>query len=393
MAFPERFSNLPDYAFPRLRKLLHGMTPGGTEINMTIGEPRHPMPDFLDEVLAGATAGFAKYPPNDGAPFLLEAMADWIARRFDVSVNPEREILALNGTREGLFNSCIALCPEVASNGAKPVVLLPNPFYQVYAVAALTVGAEPIYVAATEASGFLPDFAGIDPELLDRTQIVYQCSPSNPQGAVASADYLREVLELAEKHDFTVFSDECYSEVYRDAPPPSIIQVAREMGIDPNRVVIFHSLSKRSNLPGIRCGFAASGSENIARMKQLRNYAGAPLPLPLQTVAAAVWQDEAHVDQSRKMYHQKYQIADEIFGDLPGYRSPEAGFFLWLPVEDGEQATTKLWQETGVKVLPGSYLSRSADGINPGDKYIRAALVTDIDDTRTGLTRLRSCLY
>lgn len=187
--------------------------------------------------------------------------------------------MALNGTREGLMNACIALCPET-KGGKQPVVLMPNPFYQVYAVAAVTVGAEPVFVPATRESGFLPDYHALPDEMLDRTAVAYICSPSNPQGAVASADYLRDLIALAEKHDFKVFSDECYSEIYRGSPPVSALQVAQEMGADPDRVVIFHSLSKRSNLPGLRSGFVASGASNIDHIKRLRAYSGAPLPLP-----------------------------------------------------------------------------------------------------------------
>ncbi|MFC2970035.1 aminotransferase class I/II-fold pyridoxal phosphate-dependent enzyme [Acidimangrovimonas pyrenivorans] len=396
MAFPERFSNLPDYAFPRLRALLDIHEPGGAPIAMTIGEPRHPFPDFVGEILAGNLGGFAKYPPNDGTPELLTAIAGWIRRRYGVTLEAERRIMALNGTREGLFNAAIALSPETKS-GKQPVILTPNPFYQVYAVAALTVGAEPIYVPATAATGFLPDYAALPAEVLDRVTIAYLCSPSNPQGAVASADYLADLMALAEKHDFTIFADECYSEIWRSAPPPGALEVAAKTGADPERVFVFHSLSKRSNLPGLRSGFVAGGPEGIARIKQLRAYAGAPLPLPLQRVAERVWDDEAHVAASRALYHEKFALADEVFAGLQGYQPPEGGFFLWLPVPesvgDGEAAALKLWRETGVRVLPGAYLARDAAGGNPGAGYIRVALVAPKEETQRGLTTLRDCLY
>ena len=391
MDYPERFAHLPDYAFPRLRALLDVHAPGGTPVAMTIGEPRHPMPPFLAEVLNGAIAGFARYPNNDGTPDLLEAIAAWIARRYDVTVGPDR-LMALNGTREGLFNAALALCPE-RKNGQRPVVLTPNPFYQVYAVAALAVGAEPQYVAATAATGHLPDYGALDPELLDRTAIAYVCSPANPQGAVADRDYWRKLLALAEKHDFRIFADECYSEIWRGTPPTGILDVAQEVGADPERLLAFHSLSKRSNLPGLRSGFVAGGVESIRRIRQLRAYSGAPLPEPLQAVAAATWADEAHVEENRALYREKYAIADEILGDLQGYMAPQAGFFLWLPVTDGEAAALKLWRETGVRVLPGAYLARDAAGGNPGQGFIRAALVAPAEETRDGLARLRACLY
>jgi N-succinyldiaminopimelate aminotransferase len=391
MAFPERFSNLPEYAFPRLRRLLDAHAPGGDPIAMTIGEPRHPMPDFVGPILAANLSGFAVYPPNEGAPELLAAIAAWIARRYGVTL-PEDRLMALNGSREGLFNACIALCPETKA-GLKPVVLMPNPFYQVYAVAALTVGAEPVYVPATAATGFLPDYGSLPKDLLDRVALAYICSPSNPQGAVASANYLADLLALAEKHDFRVLADECYSEIWRDAPPPGLLQVAQAQGADPERVVVFHSLSKRSNLPGLRSGFVAAGPESMARIRKLRSFAGAPLPLPLQRVAEACWRDEAHVDASRALYHRKFADADRIFSGLQGYWAPGGGFFLWLPVDDGERAALKLWRETGVRVLPGSYLSRDLGGENPGKGYIRVALVAAPEETQRGLTLLRDCTY
>ncbi|MFN3953769.1 MAG: aminotransferase class I/II-fold pyridoxal phosphate-dependent enzyme [Pararhodobacter sp.] len=391
MAFPERFSNLPEYAFPRLRALLDHHQPGGEPIAMTIGEPRHAMPPFLAEVLTGALEGFARYPANDGTPALLAAISGWITERYGVTLEPER-LMALNGTREGLFNAALALCPE-QKRGRKPVVLTPNPFYQVYAVAALAAGAEPHYVPATAATGHLPDYAALSAELLDRVSIAYLCSPANPQGAVASRDYWADLLHLAEKHDFRIFADECYAEIYRDAPPPGILEVAQAIGADPERVLSFHSLSKRSNLPGLRSGFVAGGSRAIKAIRQLRAYAGAPLPEPLQAVAAAAWADEAHVRESRALYRRKYALADEVFAGLNAYKPPQAGFFLWLPVEDGEAAALRLWRETGVRALPGAYLSREVNGQSPGAGYIRVALVAPETETRRGLTLLRDCLY
>ena len=391
MAFPERFSNLPDYAFPRLRKLLDSHAPGGDPIAMTIGEPRHAMPDFVGPILAANLGGFGVYPPNDGAPELLAAIAGWIARRYGVTVAEDR-LMVLNGTREGLFNAAIALCPETKT-GKKPVILMPNPFYQVYAVAALTVGAEPVYVPATAATGHLPDYGSLPQDVLDRVALAYICSPANPQGAVASADYLADLLALAEKHDFKILADECYSEIWRDTAPPGLLQVAASEGADSERAVVFHSLSKRSNLPGLRSGFVASGPQSMLRLRQLRAFAGAPLPLPLQKVAEACWQDEGHVTASRALYQAKFRQADQIFAGLQGYQTPAGGFFLWLPVDDGEAATMKLWRETGVRVLPGAYLSRDAGGQNPGKGYIRVALVAPATETQRGLIQLRDCLY
>jgi N-succinyldiaminopimelate aminotransferase len=391
MQFPERFSSLPDYAFPRLRKLLDPHQPGAEPIAMTIGEPRHPMPDFVAEVMAQNIGGFAIYPPNDGTPELLAAISGWVQRRFGVALGEDR-LMVLNGTREGLFNAAVALCPET-KGGKRPVVLMPNPFYQVYAVAALAMGAEPVYVPATAATGFLPDYAALPHDVLDRTAIAYLCSPANPQGAIASRDYFATLLKLAERHDFRVFSDECYSEIWRDAPPPGGLEAAQAIGADPERICVFHSLSKRSNLPGLRSGFVAGGPDSIARIRQLRAFAGAPLPLPVQRVSERAWADEAHVVANLALYQEKFRIADEVFAGVQGFQNPEGGFFLWLPVEDGEEAALKLWVQAGVRVLPGSYLSREAGGQNPGKGYIRVALVAPKDEMQRGLIRLRDCIY
>ena len=391
MIYPERFSNLADYAFPRLRALLDVHEPGGEPLALTIGEPQHAFPSWVGDVLADNIAGFAKYPPNDGEPELLAAISAWIDRRYGVDVGPDR-IMALNGTREGLYNAAMALCPET-KNGKRPVILTPNPFYQVYMIASISVGAETVFVPATADNGFLPDYASMPADVLDRTAIAYICSPSNPQGAVASRDYWRELIALAEKHDFRIFADECYSEIYRDEAPVGALEVAAEMGADPERITIFHSLSKRSNLPGLRSGFVAGGTESIRLIRQLRAYSGAPLPLPIQRVSTRVWSDEEHVIENRALYNAKYKMAEEVLGNLPGYLTPEGGFFLWLPVEDGEAAALKLWRETGVRVLPGGYLSRDVNDKNPGKGFIRVAMVAPMEEMRRGLTLIRECLY
>lgn len=389
--FPERFSNLPAYAFPRLRALLDPYAPGGDVVNMTIGEPKHPFPAWVPEVLAANVDGFASYPPNDGSPELLQAISDWIARRYDVSMPPD-QIMTLNGSREGLYNAAMALLPET-KNGKTPVVLIPNPFYQVYMIGALSVAAEPVFVAATRQNGFLPDYGSLPADVLDRTTAAYICSPANPQGAVADRGYWRDLIALAEKHDFRLFSDECYSEIYRDTPPPGILEVAQEMGADPDRIVIFQSLSKRSNLPGMRSGFVATGPEAIKRMRQHRAYSGAPLPLPLQRVAERAWADEEHVIENRALYQEKFRIADDILNGVPGYQGPEGGFFLWLPVEDGEDAALSLWKHAGIRVLPGAYLSREVDGDIPGKPYIRVAMVAPKEEMAQALITLRNHLY
>ncbi|GMG80881.1 aminotransferase class I/II-fold pyridoxal phosphate-dependent enzyme [Paralimibaculum aggregatum] len=391
MQFPARFESLPEYAFPRLRRLLGDTPPGGDPIAMSIGEPQHPVPDFVGPIMLEHSASLSRYPPNEGLPELRGAISDWLARRYGVAEayrDPEHSILPLNGTREGLFAACIALSPE-AKNGQRPAVLMPNPFYQCYAVAAITAGAEPVYVPATAATGHLPDFAALPEDLLARTTVVYICAPANPQGACADAGYWRRLFALAERHDFRIFADECYSEIWRERPPVGALEVLSADRGDPERLVVFHSLSKRSNLAGLRSGFACTGPENRARMLQLRAYAGAPLPIPAQHAAAATWADEAHVGANRALYQEKFAIADEILGNLPGYAAPEAGFFLWLELGDGEAAALRLWREAGVRALPGAYLSRPVSerlgGGDPGAAYLRLALVAPAADVRRGL--------
>ena len=392
--FPERFSNLPPYAFPRLRALLDPHPAGGPVVHMTIGEPKHAFPAWIAEILNSEIAGFGVYPPNEGTPELRGAISEWIKRRYGVAMDPETQVMAANGTREALYNVCIALVPEKVK-GQRPIILMPNPFYQVYMIGAISVAAEPMFVPATREDGYLPDYASLPPAVLNRTAAVYICSPANPQGSVASREYWRTLIALAERYDFRIFADECYSEIYRGTEPPvGALEVAAEMKANPERVVVFHSLSTRSNLPGLRAGFIAGGPKSIAACKQLRAYSGAPIPLPLQRVAEAVWADEAHVVENRRLYGEKYVLADEIFREVNSYKGPDAGFFLWLPVEDGETAALKAWTETGVRVLPGAYLSQDDDqGRNPGKGYVRVAMVAPKDDMQAGLIRLRDCLY
>ena len=389
--YPERFSHLPEYAFPRLRALLDGHNFVGPQYNMTIGEPQHLYPLWIKDVLLDHIDGFNRYPANDGIEKLQTSIVDWFYQRFGVTLSSDKNILPVNGTREGLYNVSMALCPEKLRD-SPPFVLIPNPFYQVYMISALSVNSEPLFISTDEQSGHLPDYFGLKADILNKTSAAYICSPSNPQGAVATADYLTALIELAEKYDFKIFADECYSEIYRYAPPPGLMQVSEKLGADPNRVVTFHSLSKRSNLPGLRSGFAASGEKNIKQMKQLKAYSGAPIPEPLQHVSASVWSDEEHVVKNRKIYEIKYKIADQIFNDFDGYFSPEAGFFLWINVGDGEKVALELWQNCGVRVLPGRYLAKDFNGQSPGDQFIRVAMVSELEETKRGLSKIREFL-
>ena len=391
MDYPERFENLPLYAFSRLRELLDGVEPGDREISMSIGEPRHSFPEWVTDIIVQNAGGFNDYPANEGIPELKKQIVDWLQRRYSVSLDPQKNILALNGTREGLYNSLIALCPE-QKNKSRPIILIPNPFYQVYMASSLAINAEPYFVEAAPQNNHLPDFSGVPNDILRRTTGLYLCSPSNPQGSVATSEYWIELLNLAEQYDFIIFADECYSEIYREQAPPGALEALNKITANPERLVIFHSLSKRSNLPGLRSGFLATGPENLKRLTQLKSYGGAPLPKPLQYAAAAVWSDEEHVKVNRKLYAAKYKLADDILSGLEGYSSPEAGFFLWIKVQDCEKTTLDLWRETGVRVLPGAYLAQEKNGRNPGQDFIRVALVAQQNITGEALTKIRSFL-
>ena len=391
-----KFSELPEYAFPRLRALLDGVKGGDVETAMHIGEPKHPFPDFVTNQIIKHANSFNSYPSNDGVPYLLCAIAEWIRKRYDVdSVDPESQIISLNGTREGLFNAAIALGHK-SKNGSVPAVLIPNPFYQCYMVAAKAIGAEPIFTPADSTNGYLPDFQNLPKSVLSRTALCYVCSPSNPQGAIADESYWTRLLDLAETYDFYILSDECYSEIYRDKKPPGSIQFLKKKSSDPERLLVFNSLSKRSNLPGLRSGFAVGGRNVIASLKKLKSYSGAPSPTAVQFAAAEAWRDEAHVEQNRELYRKKVNIADQILGETKGYRAPEAGFFIWLPVNNDEKTAKALWNKFGIKVLPGSYLSQenyhTFTKRNPGRDYIRIALVATESQITKGLKSISAYL-
>lgn len=392
MQLSERLSSLPAYPFPRLRQLLNGVAAGNHMIDLSIGEPRQPMPDWVGLTVSEFSPGFASYPPNAGTPELLEVISGWLRHRYGVEdMDPKTRILALNGTREGLFNASLALCPT-QKKGKTPYVLIPNPFYPPYAAGATLAGAKPYFVPASRSENYLPDFASLPSTVLERTALLYLCSPANPQGVVAPLDYLKELVRLAEHHGFRILADECYSDIYRHKPPPGALEAAVLTNANPETVAVFHSLSKRSGLPGLRSGFVAGGTEAITAMKKLRTYGGAPVATPLLAASAKAWVDQEHVEKNRAAYCAKYQIADEILGGFAGYMSPEAGLFLWLNVGNGEETALRLWQQAGLRVVPGKYLGRTVDDHNPGSKYIRVALVASDSVLRIGLERLRACI-
>ena len=352
------------------------------------------MPPFLGRTLQEHLPEFGRYPPIKGIPALREAIAAWIARRYPTLagvIDPEKHILPLNGSREGLFSAifpALARKPSVAS----PVVLIPNPFYQAYGAAAAASGAEPIFLPSTAATDFLPELDKIDMALLKRAVALYVNSPSNPQGAVAGSDYLARAIAVARRFDFLLFADECYSEIYSDVPPPGALETAyAETGSLAN-VVAFQSLSKRSGLPGLRSGFVAGDPGFIAALGRFRNVACPQVPLPVQHVSVKAWSNEDHVEKGRAVYRKNFDIADAILEGRYGYRRPQGAFFLWLNMADfggGEAAATTLWKGCGVRVLPGTYLARDEpDGTNPARDYVRVALVHDRDTTREALTRI-----
>jgi N-succinyldiaminopimelate aminotransferase len=381
--------------FVRLRELLGDTPPGKPAISLAVGEPQHGVPDFVGPVLAAHIDEFGRYPMNKGTEAFCRAAADWLGRRFALPrpVNPDSEMLVLNGTREGLFLAAIAARSWVAGRAGRPAVLMPNPFYAAYSAGAVAADCEPVYLPATAATGFLPDLDALPPALLARTVAFYIASPANPQGAVASRDYLGRLAALARRFGFLVFSDECYSEIYSRQAPAGMLEAA---GQDFANVVVFQSLSKRSNLPGLRVGFAAGDRHFLARFLDLRNVAAPQVPVPAQRVAIAAYADEKHVEANRALYRRKFDLADQVIGNRYGYARPPGGFFLWLDVSaqgGDEAATLRLWREAGLRVVPGRYLARPRDdGGNPGEGFIRVAMVHDHDTTAEALHRLVAAL-
>jgi N-succinyldiaminopimelate aminotransferase len=391
--------------FSRLRLLLDGVAPavGLRPIELTVGEPRETMPAFVADKLKEAEALFAKYPPIRGSAELRGAIADWLVRRYGkgAAADPETEILPLNGSREGLFYAAFqavgAKRGKLAA-GLRPAILMPNPYYQAYYGAALATEAEPVALPATAATGHLPDLEAIvaDPALLARTAAFYLCSPANPQGAVATRDYIARALALARAHDFPLFFDECYSEIYSGEPPPGGLEVAATTPDRFKSIVVFNSLSKRSNLPGLRSGFCAGDRAFIDTFAEVRNLVGPTMPGPVQHASAAVWSEEQHVAANRLAYKMKYDVCDAVLGARLGYQRPAGGFFLWLDMGQlggGETATVTLWKRCAVKVVPGAYLAHAgADGVNPGDEYVRVALVATPAVIREALQRIVAIL-
>ncbi len=395
----KRGASLPgSNPFQRLAELLGGESPGLDPIIMTIGEPQHAIPDFTAEVLAENMASFRRYPPIDGTPEFRAAIAAWLDRRYGLGglIDVTHGVLPLNGSREGLSFGAVAARDQLGKGLDHPVVILPNPFYQTYAAAAHLADAQAVLLDAVPGNNFLPDLDSLDEDLLEETVAFYVASPTNPEGHPADIAYWQRLIEMAREHRFFIFADECYSEIYRHTPPPGILEAAKAMGGNLSNIVVLNSLSKRSNLAGLRCGFAAGDPVFLEKWAKFRGLAAPQVPLPAQAVAVRAYQDEVHVAENRRLYNEKFEAAERHLAPIMGPVTPEAGFFLWLDIGrwgDAVEVTRALWRDVGVKVLPGSYLaSDQSDGTNPGRTYIRVSLTAPLEQTETALKRLATWL-
>lgn len=388
---------LHPYPFEKLAGLKADLTPPAhlAHIPLTIGEPQHaPYPAALD-ALVKHQLDMARYPATNGLPSLREALAEWATMRFKLAgLDAERQVLPVNGTREAIFAFV-----QAALDRTRPAkVIVPNPFYQIYEGATLLAGGQPVYLNCTAENGFRPDFASVSPDTWRDVQIVFICSPGNPSGAVTSMDEFKQLIALADEHDFIIASDECYSELYLDenAPPPGLLQACAELGRnDYRRCVVFHSLSKRSNLPGLRSGFVAGDADILTPFKRYRTYHGCAMSLPVQYASIAAWQDEAHVRTNRDAYREKFSAVVEVLAPVMDFPTPEASFYLWPAVPGGDDIgfTQRLYTEQHVSVLPGSLMGRpDAQGINPGTGRLRLALVAELAPTLEAAQRIRQLI-
>ena len=386
--FSGRLAEVPLSSFARLAQLIKDVTPqsyayGDAPIVMTVGEPQDQPPRFIAEIVRAESHEFGRYPPLVGTADFRAACAEWLSRRFHLpagALNADTQILPLNGSREGLFFAVFPLVPE-SKNGGKPVVLIPNPFYSVYPAATIAAGAEANYVPARRETGFLPDFDHVPESVLKRTVAAFFCSPSNPESACASESYWRALFELADRYDFTVLADECYCEIYDEEPPLGSTDVRHRMRGNLDRLLSFHSLSKRSSAPGLRSGFVAGPAPLISQMTFFRNTSAPQVPIPVMVASAAAWRDEEHVEAARAVYRGRFAVAERILGNMPGFRRPAGGFYIWLDVGDGAAFAKELWRRSGVKVMPGAFMAKETvpgdPASNPGHSYVRIALVHD----------------
>lgn len=385
---------LQPYPFEKLRALLAGVTPeaGKKPIALSIGEPKHRSPSFVAEALAANLDQLSVYPTTLGLPALREAIAHWCERRFRVPagwLEPARHVLPVNGTREALF----AFTQATVNRESNGLVVSPNPFYQIYEGAALLAGATPHYLPCLQENGFNPDFDAVPAEIWQRCQILFICSPGNPTGALVPLETLKKLIALADEHDFVIAADECYSELYFDEqnPPPGLLTACAELGrSDFSRCVVFHSLSKRSNLPGLRSGFVAGDAEILKKFLLYRTYHGCAMPVQTQLASIAAWNDEVHVRANRVLYREKFDAVLEILQPVLDVQRPDGSFYLWpkTPVDD-TLFTRELFAREHVTVVPGSYLSREVDGLNPGANRVRMALVAPLAECVEAAERIR----
>ena len=387
-------ARLQPYPFEKIRVLLDGVKPAALPaISLAIGEPKHPTPAFIHQAVLENLNGLANYPLTKGNLGLREAIAGWLTRRFQLpadSVDPEQHVIPVNGTREAIF----AFAQAVIDPKPDAAIVMPNPFYQIYEGAAFLAGAEPVFLPCVAENGFIPDFAAVPASVWQRCQLLYLCSPGNPTGAVIPLETLRQVLALAEQYDFIVASDECYSELYFDEaqPPVGLLQAAASMGNTAwKRCIVFHSLSKRSNAPGMRSGFVAGDADILKQFLLFRTYHGCAMPPPFQIASIAAWNDETHVQANREQYRQKFAAVMDILAPVLDVKMPDAGFYLWpqTPVDD-ETFTREVFAQAHVNIVPGSYLSRAVNGVSPGANRVRLALVASLAECVEAAQRIRS---
>ncbi len=385
---------LHPYPFQKLRELFAGITPNASfpAVNLTIGEPKHPTPEFIKTALSNNLSGLANYPTTLGGIELRQAIAEWLVRRYGIPApNVEKNIIPVNGSREALFSFAQAV---IDPSAGKPVVICPNPFYQIYEGAAYLAGAEPYYLNTLPENGYAMDYASVPPEIWKRTQLIYLCSPGNPTGKVMDLDDWREIFALADQHGFIIAADECYSEIYFDEakPPLGVLQAAHKLGRSDHNLVAFSSLSKRSNVPGMRSGFVAGDARILEKFLLYRTYHGCAMSPAIQAASTAAWNDEGHVVENRRFYDEKFRSVTPVLQEVMEVEIPDAAFYLWAKLEGGDDTTyaQKLYRDFNVAVLPGSYLARSAHGINPGEGFIRMALVASLEECMEAARRITS---
>ncbi|WP_305823785.1 succinyldiaminopimelate transaminase [Massilia brevitalea] len=389
---------LHPYPFEKLRELFAGVTPHAdyAPISLGIGEPKHPTPAFIEKALTHAIAGLANYPSTIGSEPLRAAIAGWLERRYAIpALDPATMVLPVNGSREALFGIAHAV---IDASRPDPLVLSPNPFYQIYEGAAYLAGASPWFVNSDPARNFAPDFSTVPDDVWARVQLLYICSPGNPTGAVLSQGDWRELFELSDRHGFVIAADECYSEIYCGATPPlGALEAAHALGRSSGErpyanLIVFSSLSKRSNVPGMRSGFVAGDPQVIKKFLLYRTYSGGAMSPPVQTASIAAWNDETHVQDNRTLYKEKFSLITPLLRQVMDVELPDAGFYLWADVRRTGLSDTefarRLYAEYNVTVLPGSYLARDAHGTNPGRNRIRMALVAGVDEGLEAATRI-----